>query len=302
MSMTGQQPANPWLNRGVFHWAHQGGAKEAPSNTLRAMRTGVANKAHGLEFDVHRSADGQIVLIHDDTIDRTTDQKGPVAAHSAAELAGFDAAYWWVPGQVDNHDPKTPKERFTLRGRVEKEPDLGIPTLDQVLDSYGDLPMTIEVKVKEAAAPLVELLRARHIPPQNLIVTSFRDDVVDELHRLDKDLPLAPGSGWTFRFLAHTRLHLPLPARGPYVALQVPHKLAYKEIPQIPSIIRAVLRKEWKLTVVTPRFVRAAHRVGLAVHVWTIDEVPEMRQLIHMGVDGIMTDKPSELTRVLGDR
>jgi glycerophosphoryl diester phosphodiesterase len=297
--MTGATADNPWLGRSVFHWAHQGGAKEAPSNTLHALELSRENQADGLEFDVHRSRDGRVVLIHDAALQRTTDRSGWVSQHSAGELAAMDAAYWWVPGQVDNHDPTTGQPAYELRGQVDKDPDLGIPILDDVLDRFGHLPMTIEVKDEAAAEPLVSLLRAKEIPFDNLIVTSFSDTVVDRLHRLAPDLPLAPGGRWTFRFYVRARLRLPLPKRGPYVALQVPHHRPLRELEQIPGALRAVLPKGWKLTVTSRRLVRAAHRAGLAVHVWTIDDADEMRVLIGMGVDGIMTDRPTLLSHVL---
>jgi glycerophosphoryl diester phosphodiesterase len=70
--MTTTDVGNPWRERRVFHWAHQGGAKEAPSNTLYAMEKGLAKGAHGLEFDVHCSREGHVVVIHDKTLERTT--------------------------------------------------------------------------------------------------------------------------------------------------------------------------------------------------------------------------------------
>jgi glycerophosphoryl diester phosphodiesterase len=294
------QVANPWLGRRPFHWAHQGGAKEAPSNTLYAMEEGRRNGAHGLEFDVHRSRDGQIVLIHDHTLDRTTNRSGWVAQHSAGELAGFDAAYWWVPGEVDNHEETTAEAKYELRGRVDKDPDLGIPTLDEVLDRFGHLPMTIEVKDERAVDGLLKTLRDKAIPMENLIVTAFNGKIVGQLHAKAPDLPLAPALPWTLGFLIRARLHLPLPKRGPYVALQVPHRRAWKDI--IPGRVGALIPGALKLTVVTRRFVRAAHRAGLAVHVWTIDDEDEMRQLlVRKGVDGIMTDRPSVLTQALAE-
>src|SRR5687768_2375516 len=94
---------NPWLQRRVFHWAHQGGAKEGPSNTLFAMDRALAAGAHGLEFDVHRTHDGQLVLAHDKRLDRTTNGSGEIAERPLEELRRLDAAYWWVPGSVDDH-------------------------------------------------------------------------------------------------------------------------------------------------------------------------------------------------------
>lgn len=297
--MPASSPANPWLTRRVFHWAHQGGAEEAPSNTLYAMEEGRAAGAHGLEFDVHRSNDGRVVVIHDKTLERTTDGSGPASQHSTAELADLDAAYWWVPGQVDNHDPATPEAAYELRGRVEKDRDLGVPALDELLDRFSPMPMTIEVKESDAAAPLVELLRAKAVPLDGLIVTSFKDGVVADLHRRAPDLPLAPGGRWTFGFYLRSRFHLPAPARGPYVALQVPDRLRFREIKWLPSALRRVLPRNLGLRVTSRRLVRVAHRAGLAVHVWTINDAKQMRELIDLGVDGIMTDRPTVLTGVL---
>ena len=188
-----------------------------------------------------------------------------------------------------------------MRGEAAKNADLGVPVIDDVLERFGHLPMTIEVKDEKVAEPLVAVLRAHEIPFDNLIVTSFSDAIVDQLHRCAPDLPLAPAGGWTFRFFLRCKLRLPVPKRGPYVALQVPHRRPFHEIPQIPALIRRVLPKRLSLKVTSPRLVRVAHRAGLAVHVWTIDDAAEMRALIDMGVDGIMSDRPTVLAAVLAE-
>jgi glycerophosphoryl diester phosphodiesterase len=232
---------NPWLERRVFHWAHQGGAKEAPSNTLDAMDRACAVGADGLEA-------------------------------------------------------------YELRGEAAKNADLSVPVIDDVLDRFGHLPMTIEVKDEKVAEPLVAVLRAHQISFHNLIVTSFSDAIVDRLHRCAPDLRLAPGGRWTFFFYLRCRLFFPTPKRAPFVALQVPHRRPLNEIPQIPSFIRSRLPDRWTLKVTSPRLVQRAHRADLAVHVWTIDAADEMRELIAMGVDGIMTDRPSVLAGVLAEQ
>ncbi|HEX2191935.1 MAG TPA: glycerophosphodiester phosphodiesterase [Acidimicrobiales bacterium] len=268
--------SNPWLDRGVFHWAHQGGAREAPSNTLHAMAKGREAGADGLELDVHRSADGQVVLIHDTTLERTTNGSGAVAEHTLEELRSLDAAYWWVPGEVDDHD--APPERYVLRGRAPADPALRIPTLEELLELHPSAPLTIEVKARGAVEPLVAVLRG-HGRRDDVIVTSFKDSVVRELRKQAPELSLAPGKFGSLWFWLRTLVRWP-PRRSRYVALQVP------------------TRFKW-LRVVDERFLRAAHRCGLAVHVWTIDGEQEMRDLVALGVDGIMTDRPSVLAAVL---
>ncbi len=267
---------NPWLNRGVFHWAHQGGANEAPSNTLYAMEQAVQAGAHGLELDVHRTRDGEVVLIHDDTLDRTTNGSGKVADHTLEELRRLDAAYWWVPGKTNDDD--APADRYILRGQAPENRDLGIPTMDELLERFPSMPLTIEVKAKEAVKPLVRLLR-QYDREEDIIVSSFRDSIVSELRRRAPELPLAPGASGSYWFFARALLGWP-PRSSPYVALQVPPRKAL-------------------FTVVTESFIAKAHRAGLAVHVWTINEEAEMRRLIALGVDGIMTDRPTVLAGIL---
>lgn len=292
--------ANPWLGRRPFHWAHQGGAKEAPSNTLRAMGEAMRHGAHGLELDVHRSLDGKAVVIHDDTLQRTTDRSGWVARLSAADLARVDAAYWWARGFVDNHDPGTPEAAYELRGEADKVSDLGVPTVDDILREHPGVPMTIEVKTPDAIGPLLEALAVHDVAPDDLILTSFDDEIVAALHHQAPHLALAPARRWSLGFTARARLHWRLPDRGPYVVLQVPHRLAWSKI--VPGRLGALLPRGWELTVATARLVEAAHRAGLAVHVWTVDDETEMRHLLDRGVDGIMTDAPTVLSRVLAER
>ena len=268
--------SNPWLDRGVFHWAHQGGAREAPSNTLYAMAEGMEAGADGLEFDVHRSKDGHVVLIHDATLERTTNGNGAVASRTLDELRRLDAAYWWVPGAVDDH--QAPPDRYVLRGRAPADPELRIPTLDELLERYPSAPLTIEVKSRAAVEPLVAALR-RHGRFDDVIVSSFKDNIVWKLRRHAPELSLAPGRVGTLWFFVRTRLGW-APRRSPYVALQVPP------------------RYRW-LNVVDDRFVEAAHGCGVAVHVWTIDDERQMRDLVSLRVDGIMTDRPSVLAAVL---
>jgi glycerophosphoryl diester phosphodiesterase len=270
---------NPWLDRRVYHWAHQGGAREGPSNTLFAMTAALAAGSHGIELDVHRTKDGHLVVLHDADLERTTNGHGKVAEQTLDELRRLDAAYWWVPGTVDDHDPATPPARYTLRGRAPSDGDLRIPTLDDVLDRFA-VPLTIEVKAKAAVGPLVDLLRARG-RTEGVIVTSFMERVVHQLRRAGPELPLAPGRVYNLWFLARVLVGWP-PRRSSYVALQVPRRFR-------------------GFTVLSPRLVRGAHRAGMAVHAWTIDEETEMRRLVALGVDGIMTDRPGTLAAVLAE-
>jgi glycerophosphoryl diester phosphodiesterase len=152
-----------------------------------------------------------------------------------------------------------------------------------------------------AVEPVVELLHHRAVPDGRVIVTSMSDATVRRLRALAPELPLAPGRYWTIWFLVRTRLRVP-PRRAPYVAIQVPHRHEWGATVfsgrlgplarRLPTWLRSV-------RVIDPRFVRAAHRARMAVHAWTIDDEAEMGQLLGMGVDGLMTDRPSVLAALL---
>lgn len=287
---------NPWLERRAFRWAHQGGAREGPANTIYAMRQALANGAQGIELDVHLTKDRRVVVTHDAHLGRTTNCEGYIAERTLEDLRDCDAAHNWVPGRVD--DPHAAEHEFVLRGEAATNPDLRIPTLEQVLDAFPGVPLTIEIKAEAAVDPVVEVLRGRQVPYDQLIVTSFLQPAVDRLRTCDRQLPLGPGLSWTLRFTLRALLGMP-PPTCPYVAIQLPYHYGVDDLPaRWRRIGRLLPRRLRRLTVIRPRVIRAAHRCEMVVHAWTIDDPQDMRDLLSMGVDGIMTDRPSVLTRV----
>lgn len=282
--------------RELTRWAHQGGAKEGPSNTLAAMRCSLdTDPGRALEFDVHRNRAGEIVVIHDRTLDRTTDLVGRVARVDPGELARCNAGYWWVPELVDDHRPR-PDSDYPYRGAGADLASVRVPTLDEVLAEFSGAPMTIEIKSYSAVRPTIDLLSRRRV--ENVTVTAFADWIVWLARLRLRDHPgntidLAPGIASTMLFWFRTVIGLP-PRTSPYARLQIPEKkvVAFAT----PSIIGAAHA--------TRRRSRASRRplkgvVGIAVDVWTVDDEAAMRRLILRGIDGIMTDRPQVLRRVV---
>jgi glycerophosphoryl diester phosphodiesterase len=272
---------NPWLDRRVLNYAHQGGAREAPSSTLLALRQAVGAGADGLELDVHATADGELVVCHDATVDRTTAGTGAIAGMTLAALRQLDNAYWWVPGEVVA--PGRPDADYTHSGRAPRDRDLGIATLREVLEAWPGVLLNLDIKqtapaVKPYEAALAGLLR-EYQRRDDVIVASFNDVATAAFSANAPEIPTSAGTLATAAFWQAVQQHAEPPATG-HVALQVP--AAYEAI-----------------TIVDERFVAAAHRHGLAVHVWTIDEPEEMQRLIDLGVDGIMSDRPTVLEGVL---
>ena len=172
---------NPWLERRVLCYAHQGGAREGPSSTLWAMERAVAAGAEALELDVHATADGQLVVCHDATVDRTTDGTGAISGLTLEQLRRLDNAYWWVPGQVA--EGGRPAEDYPLRGRAPRDRSLGVATIDEVLETFPHTFLNLDIKQTAPAVRAYEELLARtlraHRRIDDVIVASFNDMATD---------------------------------------------------------------------------------------------------------------------------
>lgn len=273
---------NPWLERRVLNYAHQGGAREGPSSTLWAMRRALDAGAHAIELDVHVTADRHLVVCHDSTVDRTTNGTGRIADLTLAHVQALDNAYWWVPDRVVDHDAA--EGEFPLRGQAPDDRDLRIPQLREVLEAFPGTIVNLDIKdtapvVQPYETLLADLLR-EFGRTDDVIVASFSDDATAAFSAAAPDVSTAAGTNATAAFYFAISEGKP-PPPTPHHAFQVPPTFA-------------------GVTVVDERFVAAAHDHGLAVHVWTIDERDEMAALLATGVDGIMTDRPSILAALLG--
>jgi glycerophosphoryl diester phosphodiesterase len=245
-------------------FAHRGGCALGPENTLAAFDRGLAAGADGLELDVHLSADGIAVVCHDETLDRTTGTRGRVQALAAAELAGVDAGCQFR----DAHGA------YPFRGQ-----GISIPTLRDVLARYPGIPLIVEMKVDTP-----EMGRA----------------VAEDVRRAGAaDRVCAAGYGQ--RALDAARAALPdMPSSGthPEVRLAVYRSLARWPVRRAPYQMYQVPERAGPIRVVSPRFLRHAHRAGFLVQVWTVDEEADMRRLLEWGVDGLISNRPDVAVRV----
>lgn len=243
-------------------FAHRGGAKLRPENTIAAFDHGLSLGADGLELDVHLSRDGVVVVHHDAMLDRTTSGLGPLAALTAAELRTLDAAKLWP--------------ELTGRG-------IGIPTFRDVLGRYPGIPLIVELKVNvaELAERVIEEIRAAHAVDR-VSLGSFGTRVLRAARTLEPGI--ATGASREETRLALYRSWLRWPVRSPaYRAFQVPETSG-------------------STRVVSPRFVRDAHAAGCRVQVWTVDAEADIRRLLGWGVDGIISDRPDIAVRVVGEK
>lgn len=246
--------------------AHRGGSGLFPENTLEAFRGAYAMGVRTMELDVHLSADGALVVHHDDTLDRTTNGTGPVAFRTLADLRSLDAAYRFVG----------PDAGHPFRGR-----GVTVPTLDEVLEELPDVSFVVELKPKGMAiATAVRRFVDRHRAFDRLCIAGFDEPTLACFRDLDgTTVRTSAGRSGIARFLAVARAGIDRLWDPPFRMLQVP-----------PS---------WRgLRILDRRFVAAAHRRGIEVHAWTIDEPDEMRRLLALGVDAIITDRPDRMAEV----
>src|SRR5688500_1604444 len=291
-----QLTGNPCLSRGPLHLAHPGGEIEAPSDTLYAFKTAKRKGADMIETDVHLTADGRVVVLHDETVNRTTNGSGSVEQMTLAEIKRLDAAYWFIENEGTVNDPSRPASDFTWRGVAtgDRRPptrfepnDFKIPTLDELLEAFPKAWLNIELKPTVAMtgrleAAVAELLRA-HGRTDDVIIASFNDQSVELFKGLAPEIHTAVPTAQVAAFWASSQGDLPGSPNPQHVALQVPETFE-------------------GLTVVTPDFISDAHANRLAVHVWTVNDAADMNRLLDWGADGIMTDRPTLLERVLADR
>ncbi|HEX7089935.1 MAG TPA: glycerophosphodiester phosphodiesterase [Longimicrobiales bacterium] len=247
--------------------AHRGGAGLYPENTLLAFRRAVEEwAADAIELDVHATADGHCVVIHDPTVERTTDGTGRVAEMTLEALRRLDAGYRFTPDGG---------RTFPFRGQ-----GLQIPTIEEVLAGLPEVTLIAEVKARAAQAPLFEAVR-RAGAEQRVIAAGMRDADRDLFDRYGG--PISASVEQLRRFIILHRLRLWRLWRPPVDVVQMPEHWGDRRV-------------------LTPGLIGALHAWGLPVQVWTVDDVSDMERLLESGVDGIITDRPDRLAAVLVER
>jgi len=243
---------------GVLNFAHRGASHDAPQNTLAAFRLAREMGADGVELDVQVSKDGEAVVIHDFTVDATTDGQGAVKDKTLAELKELDAGCWF--------DARFAGQR--------------IPTLEEVIVEVGhQLFLNIELKTKAFASTNLVAEVVRLIEDHNLvhrvIVSSFNPLPLRQVKRLNHHI--STGLIYSFDLPAHL-------IRALFLLLADADALHPEK------------------HLVTQEYMTWAQERGYRVNAWTVDEPAEMKRLITLGVDGIITNRPDVLREVLDTR
>lgn len=239
-------------------FAHRGGSKLGPENTRLALARGLACGADGVECDVRLSADGVPVVIHDPTLERTTDATGLVRSRTADQLARVDATCRFRPLEP---------------GQAVTAPE-GVPAFAEVLAASRSTRVIVELKDDDPrlADAVAEVIRAAGATAR-VCAGSFHQTVLDRLRAIAPDVVTSASrreAQWT---LARSWVRWPFGAHPPYRAFQVPERAG-------------------RVRVVTPAFVCRAHRERAVVQVWTVDTAADVTRLLRLGVDGVISDRP----------
>ena len=247
--------------------AHQGGDGIWPGNTLFAFQNAADLGADVLEMDLQLPSGGVLVLMHDETVDRTTDGSGEIEAMALDELKQLDAGYDWSPDEGVT---------FPFRGQ-----SIPIPTLEEVFTAFPEYRMTIEIKKTNVsmAKPFCEMIHAYNMQDK-ILVASFHDERLKEFRVECPEVATSSAKNETTAFVLLTKAFLGGFYSPKFYSLQVPEESG-------------------GITVLTEAFVRAAHARNLAVEPWTINDEETMRKFINWGVDGLITDRPDIMLNVL---
>jgi glycerophosphoryl diester phosphodiesterase len=265
-SDTGELPQDVLDADRVLNIAHAGGKGTRPEHTMIAYETALAEGADVLELDVHATSDGVLVLMHDDTVDRTTDGTGTIVDMTFEQLRELDAGYTFTTDDGATHP---------YRGM-----GLVVPSLQEVLQTWPDVAYVIEIKQAEPSIvePLLMMCDESGVADR-MVASAFSQDVLLELRAAAPQMPTSFAVAEVLAFMA----------LGPdNEKSYVPHA----RFLQVPI-------EQAGIAVLTPELIERAARFDLKVHAWTINDEAEMAMLVEMGVDGIITDFPDRLRGVL---
>ena len=238
--------------------AHRGASAEAPENTLPAFEAAVRHGADAFELDVRLTADGAPVVIHDDTLDRTTDRAGLVRSLTLAELRSADAGAKFTPDRGRTHP---------YRGG-----GVRIPTLGEVLWAFPRMPVLLEIKEPEAQEAVRKVLVQEGAAERCVVASEHQAALL-----AFEEAPFARG------------------AAGAEISALYRAALVRRHPPAVGYRLLSVPERYRGLTVPTRRFVAAARALGCPVHVWTINEPATARRLWARGVAGIVTNRPGAI-------
>ncbi|BCB02285.1 glycerophosphodiester phosphodiesterase [Bacillus sp. KH172YL63] len=252
--------------------AHQGGKHLAPGNTIEAFRNATALGVDVIETDIHITKDGHLVTIHDPTVDATTNGTGFVKDYTLKELQHLDAAYYFQDLEGN----------FSYRGK-----HVYVPTLEEVFQRFPDMRVNIEIKDDNPEDRMEEIIEKlwmlieEYEMEDKVLIASFDQKIINlfESHSNGR-VATQGGKQEAKKFVLLHKLFLRNLYKSNVDAFQLP-------------------LQEGRFDLTNPVLIHGAHRIGLYLHYWTINDKETMERLVDLGADGIITDRPDLLMEVL---
>ena len=254
--------------------AHQGGQHLAPSSTMEAFKNARDLGVDIIEFDIHMSKDGYLIPIHDPTLDRTTNGTGRINDLTLEEIQAVDAGakFQDVNGE------------YSFKGK-----GVSLPTVGEIFEEIPNMRWNIEIKDTndpELYRPIAEKLWAlmeQYDLEEKVLIASFDQDIVDIVLDVSEGKAIvAGGRQEVTKFVLLHKLFLNGFYRPTVDAIEIPTKESFINL------------KDKKI-------IRAAQKHGMDVHYWTINDRETMKELIELGADGIITDRPDIMIELLED-
>jgi len=259
------QPPVPYLDGEYpIRFAHRGSRVLWPENTAVAFAGAVDLGYRYIETDVRITRDGVVVVFHDDTLDRTTNGKGPVKDWLFEDIRHLDAG-WWFDRDAG----------FPQRGG-----EAVVSSLDETFERFPEVRFNIDLKGPGMEWPVADVIR-RHGRETSVMVGSFKGRRIGKFRRVTGGA-VATSAGPAAALSLYSASRIGKTVSTAASAFQVPFDY-------------------WGINI-DEKFVAAAHRCGAHVHCWTVNEAADMHRLLDVGVDGIVTDRPDILNEVIAQR
>jgi glycerophosphoryl diester phosphodiesterase len=266
-------PVHPYYDKAPVPMviAHQGGDNLRPGDTLIAFQNAVDFGGDVLEMDAHITKDGQIVLMHDERVDRTSNGTGLIEDMTLAELRKLDAAYKWT-----QDGGKT----FPYRGQ-----GVTVPTLEELFQRFPQMRYVIEIKKTQnpIEKPFCDLIRKYNMQDK-VMVASFHDEAMANFRKTCPEIATSGSRNEVTPFVLLSKLHLTGFMRNlQFESLQVPYETS----------------ESYGIPIMTKEFIDLAHVRNVKIEPWTVEDPELMKEYISWGVDGIMTDNPDVMLKIL---
>jgi glycerophosphoryl diester phosphodiesterase len=277
--------------------AHRGDSANIPENTVQSFEDAYKLRVDCIETDVHITKDNKFVLFHDKSVDRTTDGQGLIAEKNLSELQQLDAGYRF----------KDPKGNYPFRGK-----GFRMHTIEEILPIFPNVRFNIDIKDTAPHVPklLAELLHNLNVDDR-VMVGSFHQKQVSRFRKYSTAAPTSAGPLEVLKFWWKSkrwiRNHLKMSGKDlkeTFLTFPTnPQQYQQNQIElfgkPLPYLTLQVPEGFYILRLITPKFIRFAHEMGIAVYVWTINDPLEMQKFLEWHIDGIFTDTPATLINMV---